>query len=109
MANKAMSWWQQNNKKDVEIKTPSRFGSHESMIVSDLENDLVLLQDNDGYYVTTRKRLDTGLVDTFRSSGLKQRIVRLETSLLANGFKTLKDFLVSCEPEEEGGTTTDGS
>ena len=71
------------------------------MIISDLENDLVVLQDNDGYYVTEKKRLDSGLTDTFRSARLDYRSTRLNATLLANGFETLAAFLASCETEEE--------
>ena len=100
---KATTWREKEKKrKDEEIKTPSRFGSHASMIISDLENDLVVLQDNAGYYVTEKKRLDSGLTDTFRSANLGFRHTRLNATLLANGFKTLADFLASCEENEDG-------
>lgn len=99
---KATTWREKEKKrKDEEIKTPSRYGSHASMIVSELENDLLVLQDNDGYYVTEKKRLDSGLTDTYRSARLDYRITRLNAALLANGFETLADFLASCETEEE--------
>jgi len=108
----AKATWQQQQeqkkKKDDEIKTPSRFGSHASMIISDLENDLVVLQDNEGYYVTEKKRLDSGLTDTFRSANLGFRHTRLHATLLANGFETLADFLTSCETEEEEEENADG-
>jgi hypothetical protein len=92
--------WREKKRKDEEIKTPSRFGSHASMIISDLENDLVVLRDNGGYYVTEKKRLDSGLADTFRSANVGFRHTRLNATLLANGFETLADFLASCETEE---------
>ena len=59
--------------------TPSRFGSHSSMVVeaneiaqwnkdmnARLEKDEVLCEDDDHYYITKKNRLDTGLADPNR-------------------------------------------
>lgn len=57
------------------ITTKSVFGSHEDMVVDHtsfgltLEENEVLCQDGDRYYVTTRDRLDNGLADSRRYSG----------------------------------------
>ncbi len=56
------------------ITTPSWFGSHESMVVdhSELEysvsQEQVVCKDDKGYYVTERKKLDTGVADPNRYS-----------------------------------------
>ena len=51
-------------------KYPSRFGSHESMVVEDesfeLNHGEVVCEDEFGRYKTTRKRLDDGLADPAR-------------------------------------------
>ena len=56
------------------IETPSPYGSHSSMLV-DLNNvakghnipdDKVVCQDEKGYYVTYKNRLDSGLADPSR-------------------------------------------
>jgi len=48
--------------------TPSRFGSHSSMIVESEISDenLVTLKDEFGEYVTEKSKLDTGLADPNR-------------------------------------------
>ena len=57
------------------ITTKTMFGSHEDMVVDHtsfgltLEENEVLCQDGDRYYVTTRDRLDNGMADSRRYSG----------------------------------------
>jgi len=54
------------------ITTPTRFGSHRSMVVNPephgfvLSDGEVLCKDDDGLYVTFETRLDTGLADPKR-------------------------------------------
>lgn len=56
------------------ISTPSSYGSHSSMIVdidSEAKNhnvpkDKVICQDERGYYVTYKNRIDNGLADPCR-------------------------------------------
>lgn len=68
-----------------EITTPSRFGSHETMVVDHLsmpewnadmnltlEEGEVVCKDDTHYYITSRKRLDTGLADPSRYSKKKE-------------------------------------
>ena len=64
-----------------EFTTPSRFGSHEEMVVDHLsipewnadmnltlKDGEVVCKDDSHYYITSRKRLDTGLADPNRYS-----------------------------------------
>ena len=60
--------------KHEDYKYPTRFGSHSSMIdeekTSELKDDqIVVLEDEHGYYTTDRKRLDSGLADPNRYNG----------------------------------------
>jgi hypothetical protein len=48
------------------ITTPSRFGSHSSMIVRELENGRVVCVDEFGEYETDRSRIDSGAADVNR-------------------------------------------
>ena len=56
------------------VTTPSWFGSHESMVVDHGELDYsvseeqVVCKDDNGYYVTEKKNLDSGLADPNRYS-----------------------------------------
>ena len=56
------------------ITTPTRFGSHRSMIVDPepygfaLSDGEVVCKDDDGPYITLVSRLDTGLADPRRYS-----------------------------------------
>ena len=50
------------------VTTPSRFGSHKSMVVKDLENGSVICKDDVGEYTTLKERLDNGLADPSRFS-----------------------------------------
>ena len=57
--------------KHEDYKYKTRYGSHEDMIdeekTSELNNEkLVVLQDEHGYYITDRTRLDNGLSDPKR-------------------------------------------
>ena len=52
--------------KFVKITTPSLFGSHKSMVTSEL-GDWVICEDDRGKYITPKSRLDTGLADPFRN------------------------------------------
>ena len=67
-----------NNHKDKDsvrtINTPSSYGSHSSMVVDiDIEaknhnvpKDKVICKDEKGYYITYKKRIDSGLADPCR-------------------------------------------
>jgi len=56
------------------ITTKSVYGSHADMVenASDfgltLGDNQVLCKDDDGYYITLKDRLDTGLADPYRTS-----------------------------------------
>lgn len=61
------------------VTTPSQFGSHESMVVDHSELQIggidivlseqqVLCEDDKGYYVTKKSKLDNGLADPSRYS-----------------------------------------
>lgn len=55
---------------------PSRFGSHASMIVEEhkpADPSLVILKDENGLYVTERRRLDIGMADPNRYQDLTNR------------------------------------
>jgi hypothetical protein len=52
----------------IEITTPSRYGSHSSMVVEELEEGRVVCKDDAGEYTTLKSRLDTGLSDPNRYS-----------------------------------------
>tara|TARA_B100000749_G_C18410295_1_gene458776 strand:+ start:1020 stop:1265 length:246 start_codon:yes stop_codon:yes gene_type:complete len=50
---------------------PSRYGSHSSMIDEEKteelsDKNLVVLEDEHGYYITSRKKLDSGFADPKR-------------------------------------------
>ena len=68
------------------ITTPSWFGSHASMVVDHTELQVggkdiklaehsVLCQDDRGYYVTDKDKLDNGLADPNRYSATKRMFV----------------------------------
>lgn len=56
------------------ITTPSAYGSHSSMVVDheeygmELDESTVLCEDDGGFYLTKRSRLDDGLADPNRYS-----------------------------------------
>ena len=61
------------------VTTPTWFGSHASMVVDHSEVQIggedvtlsegqVLCQDDNGYYITEKKKLDTGVADPNRYS-----------------------------------------
>jgi len=52
----------------TKITTPSRFGSHKSMVVEHLEDGRVVCRDDYGDYTTSVSRLDNGLADPNRYS-----------------------------------------
>ena len=57
---------------------PSDYGSHASMIDEEATKALkdrtkVVLRDDQGTYITERKRLDSGLADPNRYSGRKEK------------------------------------
>ena len=69
--------------------TPSRFGSHSSMVVDPtsipewnknmsltLSGDEVLCEDDEHYYITKKNRLDTGLADPSRYSRKNQILIK---------------------------------
>jgi hypothetical protein len=79
------------SKKVEELKYPSRYGSHESMAEVDLDPH-VILKDKDGYYLTTKEKMDTGLVDQHRASLLESREQKL-TEFCDNLGKSLDELL----------------
>lgn len=48
------------------ITTKSAYGSHSDMIVEELPSGKVVCKDDDGLYVTTLDRIDSGLADPNR-------------------------------------------
>jgi hypothetical protein len=66
------------------ITTPSAYGSHASMVVDhedyglELEEGMVLCEDDSGFYITKRSRLDDGLADPNRYSVEKFQLVKPE-------------------------------
>jgi len=52
----------------VVVTTPSRYGSHSSMVVRELEGGRVVCQDDVGEYTTLKSRLDNGMADPNRYS-----------------------------------------
>jgi len=56
------------------VTTKTAYGTDNSMVVTDenilnqieLKNDCVLCKDDDGYYITPKTNIDTGLADPFR-------------------------------------------
>ena len=99
----------------AEVKTPSRFGSHESMSVfADVgETGIVhnyvywlLLRDNRGVYATDRQRMDTGLVDPHRTAPAEFREARLNELLSTENWCSLEEYLAyysdwDTNPDEE--------
>tara|TARA_Y100001938_G_C8024956_1_gene397467 strand:- start:188 stop:424 length:237 start_codon:yes stop_codon:yes gene_type:complete len=68
------------------ITTPSWFGSHTSMVVDhtkietknkdmELSGEKVVCQDDLGYYITEKNRLDNGLADPNRYSNSKRMVL----------------------------------
>tara|TARA_B100000287_G_scaffold247156_1_gene232322 strand:- start:3606 stop:3857 length:252 start_codon:yes stop_codon:yes gene_type:complete len=66
------------------VTTPSWFGSHESMVVDHsevqiggqdvlLSEDQVLCKDDNGYYITEKKKLDSGVADPNRYSNRRYK------------------------------------
>lgn len=68
------------------ITTPSFFGSHNKMVVSSdlfevgLKENEVICQDDDGYYITLKNRLDTNLADPNRYSGRREVFLKKESN-----------------------------
>lgn len=63
---------------------PSLFGSHSSMICEELttklvDPTLVILKDDDGYYMTKKDRLDTGGADPYRWTTCEHKVVLLKS------------------------------
>lgn len=61
-------------KEEQKYKYPSRFGSHTSMVDAKKTEELgqpdkVVCVDEYGDYITMRKKLDSGEIDTARSNG----------------------------------------
>jgi hypothetical protein len=74
--------WNQSKQYDagIVITTQSPYGSHTDMVVdpavfasggavANLKDNQVFCQDDQGYYITERSRLDNGLADPRRYSG----------------------------------------
>lgn len=59
--------------KETVYAYPSRYGSHQSMVVQESEGDWVVCEDERGFYATTKKDLDSGLADGYRNSSLHFR------------------------------------
>jgi len=68
------------------ITTPSWFGSHASMVVDhtkietknkdmELSREKVVCQDDLGYYITEKNRLDNGLADSNRYFNSKRMVL----------------------------------
>ena len=58
----------QHEGRAVTITTPSLYGSHTSMVVRELDNGRVICKDDLGEYETSKDRLDSGLMDSNRTS-----------------------------------------
>lgn len=54
-------------KKTEAYPYPSRHGSHSSMIKDALDNNKFLLKDEDGYYITESRHIDSGMMCPFRT------------------------------------------
>ena len=82
-------------KSDDTIKTPSRFGSHASMVVGDVcgISTWLLLRDERGVYATDRSRLDTGTVDQHRAASTEFREARINQRLVEEGWTSLEEFV----------------
>ena len=52
----------------VKVTTPSLYGSHQSMVVKELDNGKVVCKDDLGEYTTLTSKLDNGLADPSRWS-----------------------------------------
>tara|TARA_B100000700_G_scaffold195735_1_gene215443 strand:- start:23850 stop:24083 length:234 start_codon:yes stop_codon:yes gene_type:complete len=50
------------------ITTKSWFGSHADMVVEELEGGKVKCEDERGFYITEKRKLDSGLADPNRYS-----------------------------------------
>ena len=61
-------------RKEKDSPYPSRYGSHESMVVENNEGDAwIACKDDKGPYVTSRTHLESGLMDPYRLTTLKFR------------------------------------
>ena len=82
-------------KSDDTIKTPSRFGSHASMVVGDVcgISTWLLLRDERGVYATDRSRLDTGTVDQHRAASTEFREARINQRLVEENWNSLEEFV----------------
>ena len=52
---------------------PSRYGSHESMVVLDGEGPYLVCEDEKGFYLTSSNHLDNGMMDPWRITTPKFR------------------------------------
>ena len=60
--------------KEKDSPYPSRYGSHESMVVENNEGDAwIACREEKGPYVTSRTHLDSGLMDPYRLTTAKFR------------------------------------
>lgn len=74
MAKKIIKFPKHQTGRVINTKTP--YGTTSEMIVTDdrilsqvsLNDNLILCKDDQGYYATTKDRIDTGLVDQLRCS-----------------------------------------
>ena len=89
-------------KKIKEPKYPSRYGSHASMVIVDFGND-VMLKDNNGHYLTTKSKMDTGLVDQHRAALPEYREKKL-VEYCDNLGKSLDELLQEVEAEADAET-----
>jgi len=70
------------SKKEEEYIYPSRFGSHSSMVddektislrdLSEIKEDEVALEDENGLYISKLKRVDSGLADPNRYANVRK-------------------------------------
>jgi len=78
MSGKAKKTYKQYGKNTAEYAYPSRYGSHNSMVDSELtaklKNDtFVVLKDEHGAYITEKKLLDSGVADSYRNASTEYR------------------------------------
>ena len=62
------------NRHVITITTPSVFGSHKSMVVSENDDGSVVCRDDRGEYVTAKDRLDNGLADPNRNNFVGRKL-----------------------------------
>jgi hypothetical protein len=97
-----------------EITTPSFFGSHRVMVVDplnyvfasnrentvSLESGQVLCKDDVGFYITCEKRLDSGLADPNRYSGVRPDLIEkpneYQAGEIIDPYPPVVDACIAC-------------